>query len=52
MASLSQKRLCKMEGCEADHLAKGFCERHYRQHKRGALSEEGVELREVRERGT
>lgn len=28
---------CKVDGCNDKHRAKGFCARHYQQHKRGTL---------------
>ena len=48
MATLSE---CKLPGCAGACVARGFCNRHYRQWKRGSLTEAGVSLRPVRQKG-
>lgn len=49
MSTLS--RCCKMEGCEKQHLSRGFCGAHYAQWSRGSIGVNGETLRGVRPRG-
>ena len=35
---IAPKRVCSIDGCEGPMHAGGFCNRHYRQHRRGTLA--------------
>lgn len=37
-------KICKVEGCNGKHKAKGYCDKHYKQFQRGTLGEEGQEI--------